>query len=91
MNEERLNQFKLSYRKNGRRRDELTPFIDKHPEYAKDLWNEVKYFLNNPSAKQRDGIKARESLAVTAGFIDQDSVEKDKPRFFANAWFAVTY
>jgi hypothetical protein len=86
MTEERLNKFKISYRKNGRRRDELTAFIDRHPEYAQDLWKEVKYFLNNPAVKQRDGIKARESLAVTSGFIDQDSIEKDKPLFFEHCW-----
>lgn len=86
MTEEKLKKFKTSYRKNGRRRDELTAIIDRHPEYAKDLWNEVKYFLNNPAAKQRDGIKARESLAVTAGFIDKESIEKDKPLFFEHCW-----
>lgn len=86
MTDEKLTNFKKRYRDNGRRRDELTAFIDRHPEYAKDLWNEVKYFLNNPVAKQRDGITARESLAVTAGFIDQDSIEKDKPLFFEHCW-----
>lgn len=86
MSDEKLTKFKKLYRENGRKRDELTRFVDKNPDYAKELWNEIKYFLNNPAAKQRDGIKARESLAVTAGFIDKDGIEKDKPLFFAHCW-----
>ena len=86
MTDEKLTKFKKRYRENGRRREELTAFIDRHPEFATDLWNEVKYFLNNPVAKQRDGITARESLAVTAGFFDPDSIEKDKPLFFEHCW-----
>ena len=61
MTAEKLKKFKIVYRENGRRRDELIASIDKYPEHAIDLWNEVKYFLKNPAAKQHDGIKARES------------------------------
>ena len=86
MSYEKLTKFKKLYLENGRKRDELTRFVDKNPDHAKELWNEIKYFLNNPAAKQRDGIKARESLAVTADFIDQDSIEKDKPLFFEHCW-----
>ena len=69
MSDDKLTKFKKLYHENGRKRDELTRFVDKNPDHAKELWNEIKYFLNNPAAKQRDGIKARESLAVTADFI----------------------
>lgn len=86
MTAEKLKKFKIVYRANGRRRDELIAFIDKYPEHAIDLWNEVKYFLKNPAAKQRDGIKARESLVVTAGLIDLNSLEKEKPLFFEHCW-----
>lgn len=57
MTNDKLTKFKKRYRENGRKRDELTRFVDKNPDHAKELWNEIKYFLNNPAAKQRDGIK----------------------------------
>lgn len=47
MSDEKLTKFKKLYRENGRKRDELTRFVDKNPDYAKELWNEIKYFLIN--------------------------------------------